>query len=124
MKYNVGDVFESINPSYKANFKSYTIIDRDLNRLTYKIRYQDSSYVDIIFPERILDDDVRLGEVSYIPFYKVIRSGAVEFNTSVEITPRKGYVAIDENICHHPNKYLNKVFTMQFYVCPDCKKEV
>lgn len=27
--------------------------------------------------------------------------------------------------CAHPNKYLNKITnTLQFYVCPDCKKEV
>jgi hypothetical protein len=26
--------------------------------------------------------------------------------------------------CWHPNKYINKVFTTAFWVCPDCKKDL
>lgn len=26
--------------------------------------------------------------------------------------------------CWHPNKYINKIFTTAFWVCPDCKKDL
>lgn len=119
MKYNVGDEFISEVELYKDSFESYIIVDRDLNNNTYKISYKNTkgNYPDVDLHEAILEEDVINGYVSY-------NSKFAYFNNTGEIAKRKGYTAIDENICRHPNKYLNKVFTMQFYVCPDCKKEV
>lgn len=35
------------------------------------------------------------------------------------------YIKPVENFCAHPKKYLNIITnSLQFYVCPDCKKEV
>lgn len=128
MKYNVGDEFFSSCNLYRIMFEKYTIIDRNLNDYTYKISYTtDYDMLDSTLKEESIDFDVQKGNVRHVSILDKKR-GNLGFNTNGESTPRRGVVSnVNINIttsCAHPNKYLNKVFTMQFYVCPDCKKEV
>lgn len=53
-----------------------------------------------------------------------IGKGYTVYKTPIS-TEEAFYTKPTEGYCAHPKKYLNKITnTLQFYVCPDCKKEV
>lgn len=119
MKYNVGDEF-TFTTVFSQAFRNFTILNFRVDVQEYEVSYPDGRKVTL--PESFIDEELRLGYITL-----------TNIRTNLQIDSVNGYTrdnnlgwvtTLTENICSHPNKYLNKVFTMQFYVCPDCKKEV
>lgn len=124
MKYNVGDGFTFTNV-FSPVFKNFTILSFRVDVQEYEVCYPDGRKITL--PESFIDEELRLG---YLVQTSKNNGKWRRVSDSMEITtPKEPFSVINsfverEVACRHPNKYLNKVFTMQFYVCPDCKKEV
>lgn len=115
MKYNVGDRFISISKDHKACFEAY-IIKSITDTQGYVVQYINSHLDDSSIPEWLIDGDILCAKVKYERNPFVINLTKDQINEVLNLEPKP--------ICAHSNKYLNKVFTMSFWVCPDCKKEL